>query len=123
MVNKKLLETRNRMKKIKPKFERKDVNVYPSFKGKWRRPKGLHNKMRNAFRGHKAMPNIGYASPSVVKGLNRAGLKEVLINNISQLDKITKENTIIISGKIGIKKKIGIVAKAIELKILMVIKR
>jgi len=112
---KKLVQVRNRMKKVKPKFEMQDVNIYPQFIGRWRRPKGLHSKMRNAFRGHKAMPNIGYSSPKSVKGLNTQGFREVLVTNLKQLNDVPKDNSLIISSKLGTKKKIIIIQKAIEL--------
>ncbi len=117
MTNKSLLQLRNKMKSKKPKFERQDTNVYPQFKGIWRKPKGIHSKLRRGFRGHKMIPSIGYASPRAVKGLTRDGLKILLINNVNDLKKITSQNLAMISSVVGTKKKIEILSKAQEMKI------
>src|SRR3989344_1268655 len=104
-MNTKLLEFRNRMKKKKPHFVRTDANVMKQFRN-WRKPIGIHNKRRLKRGGHQKNPSIGFSSPKEVRGLDRNGLKPVLVCSFSDLDKITKENTIVLSGKLGLKKKL-----------------
>lgn len=111
----KLLELRNKQKKKKPNFVRTDGNIFKQFKN-WRKPRGRHNKRRLSKKGHQKNPSIGYSSPKEVRGLTRHGLKPILICNINDLNKFTKENIIIISGKLGLNKKLKIIEKIKELK-------
>jgi len=122
---KKLLEQRNKKKKIKPKFIRQDAHKKKKIKRKWIRPKGHHSKMRNKFKGYRKSPSSGYRSGRLVSGLNKHGLKLVLINNLNDLAKINDSNNdnknyetgIIIASSVGIKKKIEILKKCKELKL------
>ena len=111
------------IKKAKTKFLRRTWNRYSKLgKGRkkkqvWRKPKGRDNKMREKRKGYLALVSIGYSSDKKVKGK----IKEktpVLINNIKDLEKI-KQNQIAIVGNVGKKKKIDIVKKAKEKKILL----
>jgi len=111
---KEALEKRNSAKKKKPTFLRQDSNKY-SFNNKWRKPRGLHNKRRLSKKGHQKNPSIGYSSPKEVKYLNKDGLNRVLITTINDLKSINKDKDIIVlSSKLGIKKKIDILEKIIE---------
>lgn len=108
-----LIMIRNQMKARKPNFQQQTVNVYPQNEGKWRKPRGIHSKMRRGFRGNPAMPSIGYGSPKAVKGLDRQGDKLVLVENLKQLENLKNEK-IILSSTLGLKKKIAILTKAKE---------
>jgi len=108
---KRLLELRNKLKRKKPKFNRTDSNKYKQFKN-WRKPRGLHNKRRLSKKGHQKNPSSGYRSPKEVKGLDRNGLREKIVKNISDLKKITEGDIAILSSTLGLKKKINILEEA-----------
>lgn len=108
---------RKKMKSKKPDFERQDSNKYKSFKGKWRRQRGLHNKMRNAFRGNKFVPAVGYGSPKGVEGLTSQGLRPFLVHNTMQLGNIDKDCVVVISRRVGMRKRLEILKQAKEKKI------
>ncbi len=95
------------LRKKKPKFRRTDSNKY-KFKNKWRSPRGLQNKQRLKRKGHVKSPSVGYGTPSEIKYIDsNTGLKKVLISNIKQLEDIdSKKESVLISGKLGIKKKV-----------------
>lgn len=114
---KNLLTTRNKSKAKKPRFERGQSGIMPQFKGTWRRPRGIHNKMRLGLRGKRVGPAVGYSSPKEVKGLERNGMQSVLITTMEELNNIQKEQIIIISAKLGQRKKVEIVKKAVEKKL------
>ncbi len=113
------LETRKQIKKSKPNYKRAQSNQYAKLKNKssWRRPKGKGNKDRRNRKGHVGMLKIGYKSPKSVRGLNKDGLREIIIRNISDLEKVNKGDIAIISSKVGGKKKIDILKAAQSKKI------
>jgi len=71
----------------------------------WRAPKGRHSKTRKKRKGYPIKVMIGF------KKSQKEKLK--MISNLNELEKIGKEEKIII-GKIGMKKKIEIAKKAKE---------
>lgn len=117
---KKLLEWRRQLKKKKPEFIREDshqkTRVHPS----WRNPDGDHSKMRHMFRGYKKGPSQGYRSPRLIRGFSRSGLKQVVVQSmtdISRIDPHDKELGIIIGGNVGTRKKVLLLKKCLELKL------
>ncbi len=116
---KSLLDLRNYLKLKKPDFLRQDAHKVKKIDKKWARPKGRHSKMRVGLRGHGKRPSIGYSSPREVKGLNKQGLKEVLVNNINDLKKVKDKDkeVILLASNLGLKKRIEILKKVKELKL------
>ena len=83
----------------------------------WRKPTGRHNKMRLKRKGYPAVVSVGYKSDNKSKETFE-GKSPVMVYNVKDLEKV-KKNNIAIVGKIGIKKKIEIVKKVKEEKILV----
>lgn len=111
----KLLEVRKELKERKPEFIRQDTHKRKRLSLKWRKPKGIHSKIRHHFKGRRKIPSPGYKSPRKVKGLHTLGLKIIHVNSVDDVKKIKKENEgIVISKKVSIKKRIGILKKAKE---------
>lgn len=79
-------------------------------KQKWRKPTGRDNKMREKTKGHPKIVSIGYK-----KSVKINKKKQILVRNIQDLEKV-KKNQIVIIGHIGKKKKIEIAKKAKEMK-------
>ena len=116
---KELLKVRREVKKRKPTFRRQQTNQFAKFKNDdaWRRPKGLQSKMRLKRKGHRKMPTVGFGSPKAVRGLNRAGLLEVLVHNVADLAKIdTKTQVAVIGRTVGGKKTLTILEEAKKVK-------
>ena len=113
-----LLEIRQSIKEKKTDFIRQDYQRRKRLGGKlkWRKPKGIHSKIRHGFKGWRKMPSPGYKSPTQVKGLHSIGLRIVNVRSIDDVKKIKKEEEgIIISRQVGLKKKLEIMKKAKEL--------
>lgn len=98
-----LRRTSNRYSKLGRKRKKKQV---------WRKPTGRDNKMREKRRGYPAVVSIGHMKK------NSDEKKLIIIRNIKDLEKIEKNKTILL-GKVGIKKKLEILKKAKEMKILV----
>ncbi|MBI2656012.1 50S ribosomal protein L32e [Candidatus Woesearchaeota archaeon] len=115
-----LLELRSRIKGKKPEFIRQDNPKRMKLNYKWRKPKGIHSKIRHRFKGRRKMPSPGYKSPAAVKGLHATGLKMIIVSSPADLGKISKANEgVIIAGSVGSRKRLEILKKASEMKIIV----
>ena len=115
-MNESLLQVRNEMKERKPVFIRQDNPKRRKLNYKWRKPKGVHSKIRHHFKGRRKMPSPGYKSPAEVKGLHSSGLKMIRVFSADDVKKIKKENEgIIIPKSIGMRRRLEILKKANEM--------
>lgn len=116
---KKLIALRKEKKSKKPVFRPQDSWKRKLLPKSWRRPKGLHSKMRLKFKGNPKLPSQGYRSPKKVRGMHGSGLTTVLVRSANQLEGLKSEG-IIIASALGSKKRIEIIKKAAEKKIKVV---
>lgn len=117
-MNESLLEIRNTLKARKPNFIRQDYQRRKRIgnKLKWRKPKGVHSKIRHHFKGWRKSPSPGYKSPLDVKGYHSSGLKMVNVFSTKNLFNIKKDTEgIIISKNVGMKNRLQILKKSKEL--------
>ncbi|MBI2133258.1 50S ribosomal protein L32e [Candidatus Woesearchaeota archaeon] len=111
----KLLETRKRIKSRKPDFIMQDQHKRKELKKRWRKPKGMHSKMRMRIKGKPKSVEIGYSSPRLVKHLDRKGRRRILIGRPEDLTKLDKnKDAAMIKHGVGIRKKIEILKAAAE---------
>lgn len=100
----------------KPQFRRHMAEAYKRIKDSWRKPKGSQSKVRKRKKGKIKMPSIGYGAPKKLRYLHPCGLREVLVHNLKEVEKVNpKEEAIRISAKVGRRKRIEIMKKAEEL--------
>lgn len=100
------------------RFRRPLSESIKRLKESWRRPRGLHSKVRQKMKGKLKMPDIGYKKPEERRGLHPSGFKEVLVRNLRDLEKVdVNKNVIRIASTVGKKKREEIIKKAKELNI------
>ena len=110
---KELLAKRYAIGHKRPQFLRQEWFRFPRLGLKWRKPRGMHSKMRMHYKYRPAVVSIGYRGPKEVRGLHSSGFKEVLIHNPKQLDGIDpKLQAVRIGSSVGTKKRLDIEAKA-----------
>ena len=115
---KKDLSKRNRMSHKRPSFKRQNWFRYKRLGEKWRRPRGIHSKMRRHFKYRIPVAQVGFRGPASVRGLHPSGFEEVLVHNTKEVENINPETQAVrISSTVGDKKRQLIVKKADELKI------
>ena len=104
--------------KKKPKFLRSSSSAYVRLGEKWRRPRGIHSKLKLKQLGKGFIPSPGYGAPRALKFKHPSGLLETLVSNQNDLLKMNpKTHAARISASVGNKKKFEILKKAEELKL------
>ena len=97
------------------KFLRRNISLHFRIgKGRkkkqvWRKPKGRDNKMRESRKGRPPLVSIGYKRKKEKKNI-------IMIYNLHDLGNAGKQDTVIL-GKVGRKRKIEILKKAMEMKV------
>jgi len=116
MKIKELLGIREKIKSKKPHFLRRNNKIKLRLSKNWRRPKGLHNKMRLNKKGYAKPLRHGYGSPSEVKYLDhKTGLMPIIVHNKNELLSLNTEKEIaLISSTVGTKKKLELIKIAQE---------
>jgi len=105
----------NLLKRKNPRFIRQCAYNISSLGIKWRKPKGIHSKMRMSIKGHRSIVKIGYRNDKRLWNTYR-GLQIGYINNLNDLEKVNpKTHVIIVASNLGFKKKEIILNKAKEL--------
>jgi large subunit ribosomal protein L32e len=100
----------------RPAFKRQEWFRYSKLGEKWRRPKGIHSKMKRKLARRPPVVLIGYRGPAAARGLHPSGFEEVRVANINDLDNIDpKKQAVRIGGTVGTKKRIVIEDRAEEL--------
>jgi len=114
-----LLRVRDRQKSKKPEFRNHDSHKKKRLTTSWRKPRGLHNKLRQHIAAKGKLVKAGYGSPRAVKAFHPCGLPEALIFCADDL-KRAEGCAVRISRRIGRKKRIMIeeMAKELNLKVL-----
>ena len=84
----------------------------------WRRPRGLHSKMR-LHRGYRTnVVSVGYGSPRQARHLHPSGFQEVIVHNVKDLEAIDpKVQAARVAHTVGMRKRTEIEDRADELKI------
>ncbi|MBA3064812.1 50S ribosomal protein L32e [Candidatus Woesearchaeota archaeon] len=101
------------MKKLK--FIRQDAHKKVRLGKKWRRPRGLHSKMRLSKKGYNKSVSVGYGSPRKTRNMHSSGLKLIIIKSLKDLEKIdTKNECVAVAKTIGLRKKVEILKQAVK---------
>ncbi len=94
-----------RLKKRKPTFRRPLKYAY-AMKPGWRKPRGMHSKMREGEKSKPAVVKPGYRSAKIIRGLHPSGYEEAYVSSIVQLDKIdAKKQAARLASGLGIRKR------------------
>lgn len=107
---------RKRSEKKIPKFRRQEWFRYKKIGGKnapWRKPRGMHSKMRMHLKYRPNVASIGYRTPAESRDLHPSGFEEVLVYRPADLDGIdAKTQAARIGGTVGGRKAADITAAA-----------
>jgi len=114
------MKIRKALKSKRPEFKRQDAHKIKSLTPGWRRPSGLHSKMRHNMKGYRRVVSQGFRSPVVVRGFHPKG-ETKLCCSFTDLQNAKDDNMLVmLAGNLGQKKRIDLVKKADELKLTIV---
>ena len=100
----------------RPAFKRQEWFRYAKLGEMWRRPKGIHSKMKRNMKRRPPVVDIGFRGPISVRNLHPSGFEEVMVYNVDGLEGINPEvQAIRIGGTVGTKKRLAIQERADEL--------
>jgi large subunit ribosomal protein L32e len=116
MTKEQALKLRKALKAKKPNFLREDYQKRACIPLPWRRPRGVHSKLRHRFAGHRALVDPGYGSPKEVYGLSPSGYEQILVHTINEMKNLnSKTQGAILGSTIGLPRKIALLTEAKKL--------
>jgi large subunit ribosomal protein L32e len=100
----------------RPAFKRQEWFRYSKLGEGWRKPKGIHSKMKRKLKRRPPVVVIGYRGPKAARGLHPSGFEEVHVQTINELEGVDpKKQAVRIGGTVGTRKRIMIEDRAEEL--------
>lgn len=112
---------KRKVSKKVPEFKSHNVNQRNRLKNKsWRKPKGLHSKIRKRKKYRQHLVEPGFGIPKKLKFFHPSGFKEVLVSNLNELRDVDKSFIVRVKKTVGIKKRLMLLeeAKKLGLKII-----
>jgi large subunit ribosomal protein L32e len=110
------LDMRNGRNARRPAFKRQEWFRYPRLGEKWRKPRGIHSKLRRHLSYRPPVVSIGYRGPMMVRDYHPSGFQEVMVYNPGQVEGVDpKVQAIRIGRTVGGRKRTAITEKADEL--------
>lgn len=110
------MRVREVQNKKRPEFHRQEWFRMKRLGRKWRKPRGLHSKMRKNKGYRPAKVSIGYRGPKKARGLHPSGFEEVLVHNPTELENLDPEKQAVrIGHSVGFRKRELIIEKAEKL--------
>jgi large subunit ribosomal protein L32e len=103
--------------KRKPRFRRQEYGKLARLEDKWRSCRGIDSKKAEGKRGKGKTPKIGYGKPKDRAGIVR-GFRPVFVETLKDLESVdSKTHAIVISARVGRRKRNQIIEEANKHKI------
>ena len=114
----KALSKRNAANRKRPAFKRQNWFRYKRLGTAWRKPRGMHSKMRMRRKYRPPVVSTGYRGPVAARGLHPSGFAEVLVHRPEELEALDgKLEAARVAATVGDRKREAIEARAAELEI------
>ena len=114
----KALAKRNAASRKRPAFKRQNWFRYKRLGTAWRKPRGMHSKMRMRRKYRPPVVSTGYRGPVAARGLHPSGFAEVLVHRPEELEALDSNlEAARVAATVGDRKREAIEARAAELDI------
>jgi large subunit ribosomal protein L32e len=104
------LSIKRQLRRTRPAFTRHHPHRKASLGDKWKKPRGLHNKLKDRKRGCGPWVSDGYRTPEAVRGMHISGLVIAHVANASQLTGLDPKTTGVVIARTGAKRQIELIA-------------
>jgi large subunit ribosomal protein L32e len=109
------LRLRREVSGRRPEFHPQEWFRHPRLGLAWRKPQGMHSKLKRHFGYRPNVVSIGFRGPKAARGLHPSGFREVLVHNVRDLEAIDASvQAARIAGTVGTRKRLEIQAVADE---------
>lgn len=108
------INLRKKLNAKRPDFKQVGSYKRKRVDGKWRKPRGMHSKMRHQVWGKPAIVKTGYRGPNAARGLDPSGLTPVLVHNQNELAGINPKTQGALLASVGARKKAALLATCKE---------
>ncbi|KAK0711374.1 ribosomal protein L32e [Lasiosphaeris hirsuta] len=106
------------VKKRTKVFMRHQSDRFMRVGAKWRKPKGIDNRVRRRFKSNLALPSIGYGSNKKTRHMMPSGHKAFLVSNLNDIELLLMHNKTFaaeIAHNVSSRKRVDIIARAKQL--------
>jgi large subunit ribosomal protein L32e len=107
-----LLTVKRQLRRSRPVFKRHGAHRKAELSERWKKPRGLHNKLKDNKRGCGPVVSDGYRTPEAVRGLHISGLAIVHVATVDALTGIDKATQGVVISRVGAKRQLEIMAAA-----------
>jgi large subunit ribosomal protein L32e len=103
-----LMAVKRQLQRTRPKFTRHRPDRKSSLDDRWKKPRGLHNKLKDRKRGCAPWVSDGYRTPVEVRGLHISGLAIVRVANVKELAAVDAQTSGVVIAAVGAKRQLEI---------------
>ncbi|MGD1061328.1 MAG: 50S ribosomal protein L32e [Methanomassiliicoccales archaeon] len=115
-ATKDLLAKRKEIDSRRPAFKRQEWFRFKRLGETWRKPRGIHSKMRRHYGYRAPIVSIGYRGPKDVRDYHPSGFREIMVHTVGELNVVDpKKEAVRVGGTVGYKKRLAIEKRADEL--------
>jgi len=111
-----LLKYKKEKKQKNPKFVRQDHHKKKRLDKIWRKPRGGDSKKR-LRKQNRVIVAPGYGTPRELRDKDPSGQTIIRVDSLKDLDKVNAKHTVIVSSKLGFKKKVQILKELMKNKV------
>ncbi len=101
--------------RAKRKFLRYPYYKHPKLGPAWRKPRGMHNKVRQSRKGKPPKVRSGYGFRRDLRHVHPSGLLEAVVHRPEELAGLGPGRAVRVGGRVGRKKRLEIQSKAREM--------
>jgi large subunit ribosomal protein L32e len=109
------MTVKRQLRRTRPSFTRHRPDRKTSLGTNWRKPRGLHNKLKDRKKGCGAWISDGYRTPTEVRGTHISGLTIVRVATVPELSGVDAKTNGIVIASVGAKRQLEILAEAKKL--------
>jgi large subunit ribosomal protein L32e len=107
-----LLAVKRQLRRTRPVFKRHGAHRKAELSDRWKKPRGLHNKLKDNKRGCGPVVSDGYRTPEAVRGHHVSGLAIVHVATVDALAGLDAATQGIVIARVGGKRQLEIMAAA-----------